>query len=446
MNIAVVSALAVLLSVGLTVAHVHRGLYVMLLLLPASQMLGFVDPMLFAAKGVFDVHALLAILILVAVLFSFTRWRDLRRALLLKPMLMFATLWLYGVFYPVTQGYSSLFYALKGSKEFLTVFAYFAVFLYVRTESEVRWGWRILIGFGVYTSLLELAAQIFGPSLLSHMVYSYRKEISFMWKIYPPFWPVLLIALLHAYYEYALGVRRAFVQIGIGSLGLLLTFYRSYLLATVVAAPILSLFARQSVSRVAMQGVAMAALVGLAIVGVWFVTADRGGNMEALADHFVSSGITEFDTQTGGAIVGRERFAKERRRLLEQSPYIGFGFIDKESQFGRQVRRFVKGETLGFIDKGDVDVALKFGYVGQVILYGTALYMAYVLVRLTRSRPTQMLCVRALTLASLLIIFLLVQPIHAAFTYSFGLLPLGIALGLFERERLLHLNMARERE
>ena len=128
MNLMFLIALSGLLMIGLTAAHFHRGLYVLLLLLPASDMLGFVDPMTFAVKGSFDIHALLAILILAAVLFSVNRWQELRSTLLLKPMLVFVGLWLFGVLYPVTQDNSSLFYALKGSKEFLTIFAYFAVF------------------------------------------------------------------------------------------------------------------------------------------------------------------------------------------------------------------------------------------------------------------------------------------------------------------------------
>ena len=445
MNLTVLSALSALLLIGLTAAHFHRGFYVLLLLLPASEMLGFVDPMTFAVKGAFDIHALLAMLIFTAVLFSVKRWQELPTTLLLKPMLVFVLLWMYGVLYPVVQDNSSLFYTLKGSKEFLTIFAYFAVFLYVRTENEVRWGWRILIGFGVYTSLLELAAQVFGQTLLSHLVYSYRKEM-FMWKIYPPFWPVLLIALLHSYYEYALGVRRALVQIGIGSIGLLLTFFRSYLLVTVATIPLLLFMSRQGAGRAIAQGVVLAVMIILAISGVELVTADQGGTMGTLTDHFVSSGVTEFGSQSGGAIAGREVFAKERRELLAQSPYFGFGFIDKDSQFGHQIRRHIRGDMLGFIDKGDVDTALKFGYAGRLVLYGTALYMVYVLVRLVRSRTlTLSLRVRALTIASLLIIFLLVQPVHAALTYSFSLLPLGIALGLLEREYLLHLQGVQKR-
>lgn len=443
MSLEFVAVFTVLVCVAFGAVLFQRGLFVLLLLLPASEMLGFVDPMTLAVKGAFDIHALLALLILAATLFSVNRWQELPSTLFLKPMLVFVSLWLYGVLYPVAQDYSTLFYALKASKEFLTIFAYFAVFLFVRTENELQWGWKILIGFGLYYSLLELLAQVFGSTLMSHMVYAFRKEdLAFLWKIYPPFWTVILIALLHSYYEYALGGRRVFVRIGFGSIGLLLTFFRSYLLAAVGTIPLLLLLSRQGMRRAVGQGIALAMIIVVAIGGVWVATANQGGNMESLTDHFVSSGIMEFDTQTGGAIVGREKFSKGRRQLLEQSPYLGFGFIDKDSLFGRQVHRHVIGDTLGFIDKGDVDTALKFGYAGRLLLYGTVLYMAYILVRLARKCPTPMLCVRALTLASLLIIFLIVQPVHAALTYSFSLLPLGIGLGLLEREWSLHSQRA----
>ncbi len=429
--------IALLLSIAMAALFVQRGLIVLLMLLPATEVGGWVDPMTIAVKGVFDTHALLGLLILGGIVVSITRLSDLGGALMLKPMLVWIGFWLYGVTYPVFMDYSSFFYALKGSKEFLTVFAYFAVFLFVRTETEIKWGWRIVMGFGIYFSLLELAAQAFGTTLLSHLGYSFRKEISFMWKVYPQFWPVLLIALLHSYFEYALSVGRPFARIWIGSIGLLLTFYRSYLLATVTTAPLFSLFGRQKLSRVMVQGIAMTLVVVVGIAGVWVITVNRGGDMATLTDHFVSSGITEFDTQTGGAIVGREAVSKERRAIVERSPWFGYGFIDKDSQFGHQVRHYVRGDTLGFIDKGDVDVALKFGYAGRALLYATTLWMAWLLVRLARASKSNLLNVRALSIATLLVIFLIVQPVHAPLTYSFALLPLGIALGLLERERYL---------
>ena len=120
MSLEFVAVLGVLLCVAFGVVFFQRGLFVLLVLLPASEMLGFVDPMTLAVKGAFDIHALIAIMILAATLFSMNRWQELPGALFLKPMLVFVSLWLYGVLYPVAQDYSTLFYALKGSKEFLS--------------------------------------------------------------------------------------------------------------------------------------------------------------------------------------------------------------------------------------------------------------------------------------------------------------------------------------
>lgn len=439
MNISVVISLSAILLIGLIVMHFHRGFLVLLMLLPASQFLGFIDPMAIAIKGIFDIHALVLILIAIAVTASISRWSELGSAVLLKPILMFGLLWLYGVIYPVVVGDSTLFYAIKASKEFLTIFTYFAVFLYVRSEKEVRFCWYVLIGLGIYYSLLEMAAQVMGPALLSHLVYAFRKEM-FFWKIYPPFWPVILVAFLHAYYEHVLAARHAVLRIGIASIGLLLTFFRSYLLATVVTVPIMMLLGRLGVMRTLIQGAVITIVISFAVVGIAFTAGDGRDSFDKLSEHFIFSGVEEFGSQSGGALAGREVFARDRRELIDQNPYTGFGFIDKDSDFGRAATKHIAGDLLGFIDKGDVDTALKFGYIGRVILYGTAIYLIYLLIRVVRERLTISISVRALTAATMVAVLLVVQPVHAALTYSFSLLPLGIVLGLLERERQIHLR------
>jgi len=439
-----VFAISILLLLVLITVFFARGVFVALILVPASQFLGFIDPMSIAVKGKFDVHALIAIFIVIAVLSSRSRWADLRNAAFLKPILILGILWIYGVIYPVMKGYSSLFYALKGSKEFITIFSYLAVFLYLRTEKEVRLGWYLLVGLGIYYSVVEMLVQVAGSALLSNMVYAFRKEM-FFWKIYPPFWPVILVALFHAYYELMLGSRSSFVRISIASVGLLLTFFRSYLLATFAAVPLLMWVGRLGVIRTVLQGLIISFVITFSIIGIAVIASDSHDSISRLSEHFVFSGIEEFSTQSGGALAGREVIAKERRRILEENPYTGFGFIDKDSTFGRRVQFQIDGDLLGVIDKGDLDVALKFGYVGRTILYGTALYLVLILIRLVRSRINKSVSAGALTAATLIVVFLIVQPVHAALTYSFSLLPLGIVLGLLDRERLLALRAKEHR-
>ncbi len=47
---------------------------------------------------------------------------------------------------------------------------------------------------------------------------------------------------------------------------------------------------------------------------------------------------------------------------------------------------------------------------------------------------------RCMALTAVSITYLLVLPVHAPLTYSYGLLPFGISLGLIERERILLLE------
>lgn len=390
-----------------------------------------------AIKGTFDIHALLALILAGSILFSIHRLGDLRRARLFTPMLILAAFWLFGVIYPVLQGYSSLFYSLKASKEFLMIFAYFGVFLFLRTEKDVKWGWSLLLALGFYYALLEIIAQILGLSLLNHLAFAYRKEAFIFWKVYLQFWPVILIALLHSYYESVYGLGGAYLRTAVGFIGLLLTFFRSYLLATVSVIPCMLLLSKQGLDKTFWKSFALVGTAGAALLTVGITMGNGLDKIEGISDEFVFSGVTELATNSGGALVGREVFARPRRKIIDKSPYLGYGFIDKESKYGLAVKKQVIGETLGFVDKGDVDVEVKFGYLGGALLYGTFIYLVVILLGLARRGLNPQFSVRCLTMASTLVIFLLVQPVHAPLSYSFALLPLCIALGLIEREQSL---------
>lgn len=442
MSITVLLNLSVLVVLGSMFFLFSRGAAVFLLLLPASQMLGVVDPMAIAVKGIFDIHLYIVIFTLGLMFLSVDKLGDLRQAAFIHPFLILALLWAYGVVFPVATGNSSLFFSLKASKEFMSVFSYFGVFLFLRTEKDVEWGWRCLLLLGLYYSGLEILCQVLGETLLRHLSFDYRREAQWFWKVYVSFWPVMVIAFLHFFFAMTQSVRRSHIALALSICGILLTFFRSYLLGILAAIPLCLLLARQRLGKIASKA---ALLGGMTVVAIAVVATLIGGDvdaMERMFDQFISSGINELQTQKGGALEGREAFAKERRRILGDSPYFGYGFIDKESKAGIVFQRQIKGDMLGFIDKGDLDVALKFGYLGQIVLYGTFLYLSINLIRLARPKLPSMFSVRCLSVATTVIVFLVVQPVHAPLSYSFGLLPFGIAMGLIDRERLLCIRQA----
>jgi len=435
--------IALVLSAGVLATLWSRGAAVLLLLLPASQVLGLVRPSAIAAKGIVDVHLLLAVILFGLILCSLDRLHELSRARFLLPSLMLVGFWVYGVLYPLKDGGSTLFYSLKASKEFLTVVAYFAILLFLRTERDVRWGWRCLLGLGLYYSVLELAAQVMGERFLRQLTFDYQPEGRWFWKVFVSFWPVILLAFFHSFFAVTLRASRSYVSLVVGSFGLLLTFFRSYLLGAAGAIPLVLLLARRRLGSVGLQFALVGALLGTTILLAAFLAGGRVGSPGGMLDHFVLSGLREFQTQKGGSIEGREVFAQGRREILQQSPYTGYGFIEKDSKAGRRYQEHMIGDLLGFIDKGDLDTALKFGLVGRVVLYGTFAYLAWSLVGLAKQRLRPTLDARALAAAATIVVYLVVQPVHAPLTYSFGLLPLGIALGLIERERMLALGKPR---
>jgi len=437
MNIYVLVNLAGLLTLGALLLALSRGTAVLLVLLPASQMLGFLDPMAIAVKGAFDVHLLILITTLGLIALSLHRLRDLSRATFLLPYLILFLFWAYGVLLPVATNTSSLFFSLKASKEFLTAFTYFGVFLFLRTERDIEWGWRFLLWLGLYYSGLEILGQVLGETLLKHMAFDYRREGHWLWKIYLSFWPVILITFLHSFFELSQLTRRTHINLILGSCGLLLTFFRSYLLGSLGAIPLCLVLARQHISKIATKAIVLGSLIAITILSITVLISGDFDLAGGMFERFISSGITEMQTQKGGALEGREVFARERREILAESPYGGYGFIDKDSKAGIQFQKQIMGDMLGFIDKGDLDVALKFGLIGQILLYGTFTYISWGLIRIARQSNPSPLSVRCLTLATTVIVFLVVQPVHAPLTYSFGLLPFGIALGLIDRERLL---------
>ena len=440
MNLFVLVYLLLIIMLGFGSTMVWRGNIILLMLLPASEFFGFVDPMKIAVKGAFDVHALIALIIIAAILVSSHKINNLIKSQFFLPISMFFLFWLYGVLCPWISGDSSLFYSLKASKEFLSIFAFVAVLLFTKTKKDVDLGWKYLVGLGIYYSILEILGQVIGPFLKANMTYHMRGEDVFFWKIYAPFWPVILIALYKPYYEYAQDVSRPFVKLGLSAIGLLLTFFRSYLLAAFVALPSILLICGNGISKTFIRTTLFAFTICFCLVVLAFMSFTIGNDFASInkiTDKFVFSAVKEITTNTGGSLRGREKVAESRERLLEKRPYFGYGFIDKDSKFGRSSRRVIIGDNLGFIDMGLLDISIKFGNVGFIIMVLNVLYVIAILVRMNKRYEDKKFKARCMALAAVSMTYLFVLPVHAPFTYSYGLLPLGISLGLIERERII---------
>jgi hypothetical protein len=413
-----------------TLFLIWRGTIIFALLLLASQFLGWVDPASLEIAGAFDVHAAIMVIIFIAMAFGLARGM-VRHTHFGMPMTLLAALWLGATLMPVLRGESTLWLALNASKEFMVLFAYFGVVLFLRSERDLRTGWMAVLLFAGYYCAIELLAQFMSHSLIDHMAVDYRPDMFGLWKLYLRFWPIILVLLFYSVFQYCQGKRAALLPMLLAITGLLLTFFRSYLLASLVVIGALLLLvraARQSPRAVTELGILGALAVGLAamLAGQAFLEA---------SDSFMLSGLRELSEGSGGALAGRRAYSEMLFNLTQQRPLFGFGFIERDAALIRDLDLPVfAGASLGFVDAGWADVLVKFGYLG-----GAALLLAYLWIfkrafSLARQTDDDALRARALTAAALVLVYVIVLPVHAPLTHSFGVLPLALVLGMVDGE------------
>src|SRR3569833_691683 len=143
-----------------------------------------------------------------------------------------------------------------------------------------------------------------------------------------------------------------------------------------VAIPTVLLLSGQGILRTAGKGMLLAGLLGAVLLGVVMLLGG-GEGFEKISYDFVTSGVTEVMTDTGSSLGARAQYTKGRQKIFEESPYLGYGFIAKESDLGQMFRtRGAGGGAGGGGGKGDLDLKLKFGYVGTAVIVLTVVFMA----------------------------------------------------------------------
>src|SRR3569833_49115 len=131
-----------------------------------------------------------------------------------------------------------------------------------------------------------------------------------------------------------------------------------------VAIPTVLLLSGLGILRTAGKGMLLAGLLGAVLLGVVMLLGG-GEGFEKISDDFVTSGVNEVMTDTGSSLGARAQYAEGRHKIFEESPYLGYGVIAKDSDLGLMFRaRITYGDSLGFVDKGDHDLILKIGYEG----------------------------------------------------------------------------------
>ncbi|MDY6905433.1 MAG: hypothetical protein SWH61_12185 [Thermodesulfobacteriota bacterium] len=431
MDLWVFATIIAFVLIGAIIVLLNRPVAILFIFLLASQFMGLVNPMAYAFAGFFDIQAMIAVFMALFLLSSGQKLPDIRKGKFFFPMLVFVFYYIYGVLLPIIREHSSLFHAVKASEDFIMIFMYFSVFAFFQSEQDIKRAWGIIIGFGIFYSLFEIIAQFAGAHLLAHFHYHFRADRFFFWKVYLPFFTVILIAFFYVFFSLSFRISNRIIANIILFFGLMLTFYRSYVLATIVSSVFTVLMSKRKLNPMIWGYGLVVGIVVLSILILTFAAPGRSTTMMQFSDTFFISGIVDFLSHSGHSLEVRDKAAADRKKILNQSPVLGFGFIDKESSFGKRV---LGKNLLGFIDKGDLDLALKFGRLGAATIYLTVLYMIFVMIKITRTTPYTSIMIKASTLSATLLVYLLVIPVHGTLTYSFSLMPFLICLGLLEKE------------
>jgi hypothetical protein len=417
----------------------EKHLNVLAILLITSYFLGFTGTAVFGEFNLFDLNTISLIIYLFYILanLSFSR---LRKGNFTIYLFFIMLLYIFAVLNPVISGNSSLFYSVKEGKEFIHYLAFFAVYLSVRSENDIKLAWKYLTILAIYYGFLEIA-YLLGLGNLQILHYSIRPDPALgIVKVYPPVFAVIFLSLFYQLWRAVLEGARNYFMITFLFLASMLTAFRSYILGSFIALATAYVFLFKGQIR---RGVKIFGVYGLIIFVSLFIfsisfSASILDRMKNVGDQYIASGVRDFLEQKGGSVEGRHAVNRFRWEYINKRPLIGYGFIDKYSSMGQKIYRRHKSE-LAMIDTGYLDVLLKFGAIGAILFYGIFLSLLFSLSRAFRRSKSALPDAR-LHLASLfclLVTLLAAQVTHSGLTFSFGIVPLAIGLGLMDSELCL---------
>ncbi|GAB1858550.1 hypothetical protein MHTCC0001_33890 [Flavobacteriaceae bacterium MHTCC 0001] len=143
-------------------------------------------------------------------------------------------------------------------------------------------------------------------------------------------------------------------------------------------------------------------------------------------------------TGEDGALSSRDIYNEFRWNAIKRKKELGYGFIHKSSDIMRivgadQTNRFM--ESLGVVDSGFVDMLVKYGYIGTIIIL--VVYVGYSITGFLRKNINPM----SVVMSIFLIQYLFINYTWSVYTFSHGIIPGSVAFFLmFESIDDMHSN------
>lgn len=410
---------------------IKKHFNVLIILLVNSYFLGFVDKDSFGILDKFDLNAFCLIIYLFMIAANFS-WKRLSESNFAGSFVVLMIIYLYAVLVPYFRGDSTLFWSLKEGKEYIHYLGFFAVYLSVRTKKDLDRSWQYIVWLSFYYVVIEFFYPL-GLYKCRFLHYLHRVDVNMGFvKVYQPIFSIIFLTLFYYLWRVVFGRSNQYVQVVLLFLAGLFTAFRSYILGSFVATGVcfLVVLRGKELIKVAMI---YGFVVLFAVLAISITFSDSiFDRFSTIADTYIVSGVREFVQHKGGSLEGRRSVNRFRWKFFHERPWSGYGFIDKKSSLGKSVYQKY-GAELTMIDTGYLDVLIKFGIIGMLIFYGVFMRICLQLIKLVGKYGYVIdIKISGVALLCFLVTVLCSQVTHAGFTYSFAIIPISVALALFD--------------
>lgn len=386
--------------------------YMWLYLLVSTQFLGFVDFKAFEIQGIFNVMFYLNVTTILSIAILVINKRTLAKKGC-RFLISIAGIFTFGVLYPVYLGYSTVASSVTDGKDFLC-YSFLGYLLLNKNKIKIDSIYNVLTFIGLSLSIIVIIAKTSGLSPPAYL--PINEELgpqSGIHVYFPTFISLAFFLQIGNIIKNKSTYRNIWIII-ILFIGLLLQGHRSVFLAT-LAGTLFLIFFRGSLNL----KVNTIFCIMVILTGVFFLA-----GTDTLSGIFVEP-LHEI-LQGEGAIAARININYLRLIEIRNRPLLGHGFIDETSPFGEyfeliKTSRF--NQSLGVVDSGYIDLLIRFGIIGTVILA-----FQYIVIITIPFRNKSYNTVSRLTSAVFLASYFIVSYTWSVFTYMHGIIAATLAI------------------
>lgn len=334
---------------------------------------------------------------------------------------VFLIFFLFGIFYPILNGWSNIFSSITDGKGFLSILM--VPYLLSHNAITPKFLKTCIFGISTYLGLTCFFYLLFNIYPNGYEpISSLYNQIATGEGIHIRYSTIILVAVLIAYID----LREKYSQIRLVSFLIQYAFlfiqpHNSVLLASIVVLGLHFLYNSRLTLKQSAFDLAIIFSGFMVSILFIFVPVIRMGVLSIFYQIFYLQGSI-------GSRITTNAF---RWDLFSERPILGYGFIDETSALGAPVKsaaisRFT--QTFGVIDAGIIDILIRFGLIG-FLAWVVALFLAI------RGSGKDFLIFKLLLAA-----YFLTSFTWSVFTYSFGILVMSIVFALCVKNQKLKLK------